>query len=96
MKYLENILLHGLEIQNPHNIFHTPGKICYMRNFNAIDITDLADNVFVTDANITEKLSLVKKFFGYRSKKFLGVSVVFVDKKLLFVAEMEINPLSSL
>ena len=27
MKYLENILLHGLEIQNPHNIFHTPGKV---------------------------------------------------------------------
>ena len=45
-------------------------KICYMRNFNAIVIADWADNVLVIDANITEKLSLVKKFFGYRSKKF--------------------------
>ena len=41
-----------------------------MRNFNAIVITDWADNVFVTDANITEKLSLVKKFFGYGRKNF--------------------------
>lgn len=29
-------------------------KICCMRNFNAIVITDRADNVFVTDPNITE------------------------------------------
>ena len=57
-------------------------KICYMRNFNAIVITDRADNVFVIDANITEKLSLVKKFFGYRSKKF-GVLRSFLDYDFL-------------
>ena len=58
----------------PKNHQFLSAKICYRRNFNVVVITDCkrttVDNVFAVDSIITEKLSIFKKFFGYRSKKF--------------------------
>lgn len=73
MKYLENILLHGLEIQNPQNIFHTPGKVPLSFMFDSLNLAYCPE--------------------------FVRNHVVWIEKrkkKILLVAEMEINPLSSL